>query len=64
MREQPRHKDREITQEAPSQDDADFAEEIVEEASRMPDEAEIEAHMESSDQLYDEARERGQRGYR
>jgi hypothetical protein len=57
-----RDKPREITQEAPSQDDADFAEEMVEEASRMPDEAEIEeAHMESSDQLYDENRGRGYR---
>jgi hypothetical protein len=61
MEQQPRHKDREITQDAPSQDDADFADQMVQESEQIPDEAEIEAHTEASDQLYDENRERGYR---
>lgn len=54
-----RQKPREIEQVAPSQDDGAFADEMVEEASRIPDEAEI--HSEVSDQLHDEQRERGYR---
>lgn len=59
MTEQHRQRAKEVEQVAPSQDDQEFADEMVEEASRIPDEAEI--HSEASDQLHDEQRERGYR---
>lgn len=61
MTEQARQRDREIEQVAPSQDDADWADSMVEEASRIPDDAEAEIQSETSDQVYDETRERGYR---